>query len=397
MHKNGRSTRTVNSDSQQIKNSPSIRLMKLLEKIESDKFKPYDIDKYTIAVTFFLILSLIVCYLQIGFSHKEEGTGYHKEILPSDSICYIKDNQAIPLADGAYPIAMPSQDSTLEIDGEEFFPLLLVLVPVDDHFELYPINIADDSLLPRRGKTIALHILFGFTSDHAENKLVYAEKGNDTAAEDYKRKAFYYLVVKNGYGEMQRDYMTSENAGENFHYYRNVDHVMEELITIYKIVNDPNKKFPAFKTTDLNGNEFSEKIFSDHKLTVVNLWVNSQACINLLSKLSSLNNEFADIAIVGLVGDVKSNDDEKLNSAKKIIADLPSEFINLRVNDNFYNFLSTVTNAPTTFFVDSNGYLIGQPVVGDEINLIRREIIYLIENNSAKYRDLKFIQQKIFY
>ena len=292
---------------------------------------------------------------------------------------------------------MPSQDSTLEIDGEEFFPLLLVLVPVDDHFELYPINIADDSLLPRRGKTIALHILFGFTSDHAENKLVYAEKGNDTAAEDYKRKAFYYLVVKNGYGEMQRDYMTAENAGENFHYYRNVDHVMEELITIYKIVNDPNKKFPAFKTTDLNGNEFSEKIFSDHKLTVVNLWVNSQACINLLPKLSSLNDEFADIAIVGLVGDVKSNDDEKLNSAKKIIADLPSEFINLRVNDNFYNFLSTVTNAPTTFFVDSNGYLIGQPVVGDEINLIRREIIYLIENNSAKYRDLKFIQQKIFY
>ncbi len=244
MYKNGRSNGSLKSNQQNLKNSPSVRLMKLLEKMEMDQWNPYDVDKYAAAAVFFLLLSFIVCYFQIGFSHVEERNGYHEEILPSSALCYIRDGVAIPLPDGAYPVAMPSQDSTLEIGDKKVFPMLLILVPkfandsneiVD--FNLYPLNIADDSLLPRRGKTIALHILFGFTSDHAENKLVYAEKGNDTAAEDYKRKAFYYLVVKDGYGTMERDYMTEKNAGENFRYYRDVDHVKEELITIYRIKN----------------------------------------------------------------------------------------------------------------------------------------------------------------
>lgn len=227
------------------KDSPSIRLMKLLEKMEIQKWNPYDIDKYAAAAVFFLVLSFIVCYFQIGFSHVEEKNGYHKEILSSETLSYIKDGQLVALSDGAYPVAMPSQDSSFEINGEKVFPLLLIFVPKSnadltkiEDFELYPINIADDSLLPRRGRTLALHILFGFTSNHAENTLLYAEKGNDTAAEDYKRKAFYYLVVKGGYGTMERDYMNAENAGEGFKYYRDVDHVKEELFTIYKMKNN---------------------------------------------------------------------------------------------------------------------------------------------------------------
>ena len=238
MRKTDESSRNLKSESNNLKDSPSVRLMKLLEKIEMDRWRPYDIDKYTVAVAFFLMLSIIVCYFQIGFTHGEEGNGYHKEILPSSQLCYIKDGELVPLADGAYPVAMPSQDSTLIINGQKVFPMLLVLVPTsNDDFELYPINIADDSLLPRRGKTLALHILFGFTNEHAENKLVYAEKGIDSAAEDYKRKAFYYLVVKDGYGKMERDYMTKDNAGEAFKYYRDVDHVKEELIAIYNMKN----------------------------------------------------------------------------------------------------------------------------------------------------------------
>ena len=239
----------MKSNSDNKKESASIRLMKLLEMMEKQKWNPYNLDKYFAAATFFLVLSLMVCYFQIGFSHIEEGNGYHKEILPSESLSYIKDGQLIPLPNGAYPVAMPSQDSFIEINGEKIFPLLLVFVPKSDtkaadieDFELYPINIADDSLLPRRGRTLPLHILFGFTSDHAENTLLYAEKGNDTAAEDYKRKAFYYLVVKDGFGKMERGYMNVENAGENFKFYRDVDHFKEELFTIYKITNVVNNE-----------------------------------------------------------------------------------------------------------------------------------------------------------
>ena len=225
------------------KESPSVRLMKLLEKMEKQKWNPYNVDNYAAAAVFFLIFSFIVCFLKVDFRHTEGDNGYHKEILPSSTLSYIKDGRLVPLPDGAYPAAMPSQESIININGNKAFPLFLVFVPKSADstdiadYELYPINIADDSLLPRRGKILALHILFGFTSDHAENKLVYAEKGNDTAAEDYKRKAFYYLIVKDGYGKMERDYMTAENSGEGFKYYRDIDHVKEELFTIYNIEN----------------------------------------------------------------------------------------------------------------------------------------------------------------
>ena len=238
----------MKSESENKKESPSVRLMKLLEKMEMQQWNPYNLSKYAMAVIFFLSLSLIVCYYQIGFNHTEENNGYHKEILPSRALSYIKDGKPVRLVDGSYPVAMPSQDFNLELKDKKVFPLFLVLVPnykprsteIED-FELYPINIADDSILPRRGRTLALHILFGFTSDHAENTLLYAEKGNDTAAEDYKRKAFYYLVVKNGYGKMERDYMTPENAGEDFKYYRDVEHFKEELIAIYRMKNNITK------------------------------------------------------------------------------------------------------------------------------------------------------------
>ena len=84
----------------------------------------------------------------------------------------------------------------------------MLLVEVDGTY--YPLNIADDSVIPRQGKLLPLKILFGFTSPHAENKLTYKEKtGNDPVA-DYRKKAFYYLRVENGFGRVQRDFVVKD-------------------------------------------------------------------------------------------------------------------------------------------------------------------------------------------
>ena len=213
---------------------------KLPRTLESDNVEqsPYKLSYYDAAIGLFLILALVTCYLQSEFREQSKGADYHKEILQSDSISYIKNGNLIALKNGAYPVAVPSQDSFVNINGKDIFPMLLIFVPEgDSKFNLYPLNIADDSILPRRGNTLVLHILFGFTSDHAENILLYEEKVNNSAADDYKRKAFYYLEVKDGYGKMKRGYMTSENAGEALKWYRDVNHVKEELTTIYNLVN----------------------------------------------------------------------------------------------------------------------------------------------------------------
>ena len=242
MHEDDKLARNVKNN-ESAKSSAGLRLMKLIEQMQRREWNPYNIEKYIEAVLFFTILTFIALHFQFDESHKDKGNGYHKEILPSNALCYIKNNELVKLSDGAYPVAMPSQDSTLDIDGKTIFPMLLILVPeLKDNqitdFELYPLNIADDSILPRRGRTLALHILFGFTNEHAENTLVYDEKVSDSAAEDYRRKAFYYLIVKNGYGKMERGYMTKDTAGDALKYYRDVNHVKEELITIYQITNE---------------------------------------------------------------------------------------------------------------------------------------------------------------
>ena len=72
--------------------------------------------------------------------------------------------------------------------------------------EYFPLNIADDSILPRQGKLLPLRILFGFTSPHASNTLTYAEKKGGDPAESYRKKAYYYLHVSDGYGHVRRFY-----------------------------------------------------------------------------------------------------------------------------------------------------------------------------------------------
>ena len=111
------------------KNSSGLRLMKLIEQMQQREWNPYKVDRYIEVVLFFIILTFIVIYFQIDTRHNEHGNGYHKEILPSTSLSYIKYGQPVPLADGNYPIAMPSQDSTIKINGQEVFPMLLILVP----------------------------------------------------------------------------------------------------------------------------------------------------------------------------------------------------------------------------------------------------------------------------
>ena len=82
-------------------------------------------------------------------------------------------------------------------------PMLLVRVGRD----YYPLNIEDDSILPRQGRMLPLKILFGFTSPHASNTLKYEEKTGANPKESYHKKARYYLQVKDGFGSVQRYYV----------------------------------------------------------------------------------------------------------------------------------------------------------------------------------------------
>ena len=150
------------------------------------------IKPYLAAAAFFFVLAILTVLL----SNKNSDPSFHKEIIPADSIGYIRDEKFFALNDGDYLLAMPKGGTFVK----GVAPMLMV--QVDNQY--LPLNIADDSILPRQGKMLPLRILFGFTSPQASNTLKYAEKIGGDPVESYRRKARYYLHVKNGYGEVKR-------------------------------------------------------------------------------------------------------------------------------------------------------------------------------------------------
>lgn len=161
--------------------------------------QPFKVELYTVvAVIFFVLAGLAVEIFQ-----SDEVASFHEEIFPSDRISYIKNNELTALEDGNYNLAMPAGGTF--VNG--IAPMLLV--EVDGEF--YPLNIADDSILPRQGRQLPLRILFGFTSPHASNTLKYDEKSGDNPEESYSKKAYYYLHVENGFGSVERLYKVQKN------------------------------------------------------------------------------------------------------------------------------------------------------------------------------------------
>ena len=212
-------------DEQARLSNESLRLMKMLARSENEELNPYQTKIYAAIAVLFFMLSIVCveCGLGIGFEGRENA--YHKELMPSKALSYIDDGRLVELPDGKYPVAMPSGDEWLMIDGVRKFPLLMVMVPTaDGQLKLYPLNIEDDSFLPRAGRMLALNILIGFTSAHAENRLQYDEKHGNV--EDYKRKGYYYLEVKSGVGRMRRGYKQSRSTDP-----------LEELQNIYVLLH----------------------------------------------------------------------------------------------------------------------------------------------------------------
>ena len=67
----------------------------------------------------------------------------------------------------------------------------------------------------------------------------------------------------------------------------------------------------TFSTVDLDGNEVTDDIFRNKKLTVINIWGTfCGPCVNELPELESWSEEMPDdVQIIGLVGDVNGVDD----------------------------------------------------------------------------------------
>lgn len=128
------------------------------------------------------------------------------------------------------------------------------------------------------------------------------------------------------------------------------------------------KRVGAFTTTDLDGNEVTESIFSGYDLTVINVWGTfCGPCIGEMPELARWHKELPEnVQLIGLVSDVNEGGD--VSAAKKILSDTGVEFVNLLSSNSLIPLLSMSQYVPTTYFVDSEGKMVGDPIVGADVN-----------------------------
>ena len=129
-------------------------------------------------------------------------------------------------------------------------------------------------------------------------------------------------------------------------------------------------KFPAFSAKDLNGNAVTNEIFKGKKVTVINIWGTfCPPCIGEMPELGAWDKEMPkDAQIIGIVCDAKNEKDKKTaDAAVKILESSNAKFINLLPSEEIMKYLETVDAVPTTIFVDSEGNILGSPVIGADV------------------------------
>ena len=130
------------------------------------------------------------------------------------------------------------------------------------------------------------------------------------------------------------------------------------------------QKFPTFEGKDLDGNTVkSDELFSANAVTVVNFWFTTcNPCVGELSELDALNKELAEKggSLIGVNTFTLDGDEAAISEAKDVLAKKGATYQNVYFNSDGEagKFTENIFAYPTTYVVDRNGNIVGDPIVG---------------------------------
>ena len=130
------------------------------------------------------------------------------------------------------------------------------------------------------------------------------------------------------------------------------------------------QKFPAFEGKDLDGNTVkSSELFSKNAVTVVNFWFTTcNPCVGELSELDALNKKLAEKggALIGVNTFTLDGDEAAISEAKDVLAKKGATYQNVYFDSDGEagKFTGNIFAYPTTYVVDRNGNIVGDPIVG---------------------------------
>ena len=130
------------------------------------------------------------------------------------------------------------------------------------------------------------------------------------------------------------------------------------------------QKFPAFEGKDLDGNTVkSSELFSKNAVTVVNFWFTTcNPCVGELAELDALNKNLAEKggALIGVNTFTLDGDEAAISEAKNVLAKKGATYQNVYFasDGEAGKFTTNIFAYPTTYVVDRNGNIVGDPIVG---------------------------------
>ena len=130
------------------------------------------------------------------------------------------------------------------------------------------------------------------------------------------------------------------------------------------------QKFPTFEGKDLDGNTVkSDELFSKNAVTVINFWFTTcNPCVGELSELDALNKELAKKggALIGVNTFTLDGDEAAISEAKDVLAKKGVTYQNVYFasDGEAGKFTTNIFAYPTTYVVDRNGNIVGDPIVG---------------------------------
>lgn len=133
---------------------------------------------------------------------------------------------------------------------------------------------------------------------------------------------------------------------------------------------DSAEAFPSFEGQDFDGNPVdSATLFSNNAVTVVNFWFTTcKPCVGELPDLEALHQELAKKggAVIGINAFTLDSNAKEIEDAKSVLEQQGVSYQNIcfASNSDAGLFTAGLYAFPTTYVVDRNGRIVGDPIVG---------------------------------
>lgn len=127
--------------------------------------------------------------------------------------------------------------------------------------------------------------------------------------------------------------------------------------------------FPAFEGKDLDGNAVDSSLFAQNAFTVVNFWFSGcKPCVAELGDLDKLNQTVKAQGgeVIGINTETLDDNADSIAAAKQILQAKGASYRNITFasDSEAGQFALNVMAFPTTYVIDRNGKIVGEPVLG---------------------------------